>query len=230
MYCKHCNKQSPDNFNNCIYCGAPLETKHKRRHVPDESRKKTRTSLSFKMKYAIVMCAAVLIVISAVITGYATGSKPETVVKKMANSIESLDAKEYYSLFDEQVKLYKKNYIYYDDDETFAAITEPMHKSDEFYKKKCGEHYNIIYSVKSSEQLTGLKLEEYNVYLKETYGYKNDISDAVVLNVEFRAKGRKGEYTTVYDSFYCIKYKGKWYKSDELFSQNVQKSNAYIVN
>lgn len=214
MYCEKCHKQSPDNFESCAYCGASLEQPE----APKPSRyvKKTNLSPKLSLKKAVIALVAVgvLLCCSAIATGVLTGAKPESTIKTLAFAIESNNADLYYSLFDEQIKAYKKEHWYYNDEETFKAMVEPLNKSVAFYNDNCGENFKVEYKITHTEYLTDEQLEKFNEVLGDTYGYKKFPTQAAVLDLEINVEGDKGSYTSVYQDFYCIKIGRFWYKTD----------------
>ncbi len=211
MYCEKCNKQSPDNFTACAYCGAKF--KPKKSHMPIKfSPKHGNSKISFKSKVMSLIIIAVLLSVAAITTAALTGQKPERVIKTMASSISNSDAEAYYGIFDDYYKSFLKDSLYYDDGVMFDEMVLPMKESDAFYTKQCGEGYKLSYDITSSEILDGKELEEYNKYLTDTYGYKRVPKSVCVMNVTLKADGEKGEYKTVYKNIYCIKLSGKWYR------------------
>ena len=214
MYCSKCQKQSPDNFTSCAYCGAPFKTKKRRTAQRFKAKNKRLPFLTSAKKSVFVVIAAAVIVIASVVTGLLTGGKPDSVIKTAAEATVKNDAGLYCSIFDEYYTDYCKQNKYFADDETLAALSEPMVKSDEFYRAKCGENYTLNGKVRSVEYFSDSRLDELNSELALTYGYKKNISAAACLEVEMNAKGEKGVYTTVYKDYYCIKLGGRWFKCD----------------
>lgn len=215
MYCNKCKKQSPDNFENCAYCGAKLK-KEKTKKLP-----KINYGVDFKFlskKNAVISLVIVAAVVSlfCCIIGITTGGKPETVLKTMVNSIKNNDEKSYFTIFDEDLKKYKKEYVYYTDEALSEGLTLPMSESNLFYKKTCGENYKLKYTVKKTEYYDNDEITGLNEKLSELYGYTHKVSKAVVFDFEIKAKGEKGEYSSVYKDFTCIKISGKWYKSPDV--------------
>lgn len=214
MYCSRCGQQSPDNFTSCAYCGAPFKTKKRRTAQRFKVKNKRLPFMTSAKKSVFIVIAAAVIVIASVITGILTGSKPDSVIKTAAEATVKNDAALYCSIFDEYYTEYCKQNKYFADDETRAALSEPMVKSDAFYKAECGDKYTLSCKVRSVEYFSDTRLEELNSELALTYGYKKNISDAACLDVEINAKGAGGVYTTVYKNYYCIKLGGRWYKCD----------------
>lgn len=215
MYCDKCHKQSPDNFVTCAYCGAKLNSPKKKE--PSKFIKKREVKLNFSLKnriIALVIFAAVLVVV-AVVTVSFTGSKPEKVVKNFVKATQTADKDLYYSLYDDNIKKYKKDNRYFGDDETYAQIVQPMEKSDVFYTEKCGEDYKLTYKVTSSQTLSDEDLNGFNDVLENGFGYVEFPSRVDILCVEVVAKGEIGEYKSVYNDFWCMKIKGRWYKIDK---------------
>lgn len=214
MYCEKCHNQSPDNFERCAYCSAPFEEK-----IKPESGKKTikkfkKRRFSKKTAIGCVVVFAFVMALSAIITGVVTGVKPESVVSSLSVAIQKNDSKLYYSLFDEQMKTYKKSNWYFSDEETNKAMVEPLVKSIDFYTEMCGEGYTIDYEIEDVYYFSGSELEHLCGVLGETYGY--DIMPKKAAKVDFvlYVKGEKGEYETVYKDFYCIKFGSQWYRLD----------------
>ncbi|MGN0525805.1 MAG: hypothetical protein ACI4IF_00020 [Acutalibacteraceae bacterium] len=166
-----------------------------------------------------VIIASVLMV-TAITVGALTGAKPQTVVKQFTDSIQNNDADLYYSLYSEETKEYCKNYWYYDDERTFENLTEGLEKSIEFYTEQCGENFKITYKINDIKYLEDEELESYVSNLSDSYGFKKLPTKVALLNFDVVVKGDKGEYTSVYDSFYCCKIGGKWYREYFEYSVN----------
>ena len=162
----------------------------------------------------MVIFAAVLVVV-AVVTVSFTGSKPEKVVKNFVKATQTADKDLYYSLYDDNIKKYKKDNRYFGDDETYAQIVQSMEKSDVFYTEKCGEDYKLTYKVTSSLTLSDEDLSDFNDVLENGFGYVEFPSRVDILCIEVVAKGVNGEYKSVYNDFWCMKIKGRWYKIDK---------------
>lgn len=215
MYCDKCHKQSPDNFVTCAYCGAKLNSPKKKEPSKFIKKREFKFNFSFKNRIiALVIFAAVLVVV-AVVTVSFTGSKPEKVVKNFVKATQTADKDLYYSLYDDNIKKYKKDNRYFGDDETYAQIVQPMEKSDVFYTEKCGEDYKLTYKVTSSQTLSDEDLSDFNDVLENGFGYVEFPSRVDILCIEVVAKGVKGEYKSVYNDFWCMKIKGRWYKIDK---------------
>lgn len=214
MYCEKCHKQSPDNFKNCAYCGASLDSPKAPKPSKYVKISKHPKRISVKKSIIALVIIGLLLCCAAIITGVLTGTKPESTVKTFALAIENNDDDLYYSLFDEQIKEYKKENWYYNEEETFKAMVEPMNKSVAFYSENCGENFQVEYEITDTEYLTGEQLEQFIELLDETYGYQKYPSEVAVLDLEINVKGDKGTYTSVYQDFYCIKIGRYWYKTD----------------
>ena len=179
-----------------------------------------------KTVVAGLMVLAVVIAVAAIFTATVTGSKPEKVVKNFTHSIENEDEKLYYSLFDENIKEYKKQNRYYGDEETFSHFISPMVESNEFYTDKCGDDYELTYTIKSFETLSDEELETFNYVLETNFSYVQLPSRVDVLNVEITASGEDGEYKSIYNDFWCMKIKGRWYKVDKTVYSEYEKAKT----
>lgn len=221
MYCNNCHHQCPDNFSSCPYCAAPLKTEKKKKPEVFQLQKKKKFNLSFKMKIITVVSFAFILCVVAIIVGVSNGSKPEKVVKTMVQSIENKDAKLYYSIYDEQIRDYNKENWYFDDDETFAAMTEPLEKKIEFYGEKCGKDFKLQYTINSVTYIEGESFNSYCEILEESFGYRKLPTDIAEMNFVISVKGSDGTYSSVYDSFLCMKIGGKWYRVySSVFNEN----------
>lgn len=212
MYCEKCHRQSPDNFDSCAYCSEPFKKEEEQkpsRFVKKETRKR---KLSRKTITLILIGVAFMLCVAAIITGVVKGEKPESTVKALSEAIEANDRELYYGLFDNQIKEYKKENWYFDDDETFRAMTEPLEKSVAFYSESCGEKLRVSYKITDTIYLTEAQLEKLNDMLEDTYGYTKLPTSAAKLDFEINVSGENGEYKSIYKDFYCIKIGGKWYR------------------
>ncbi len=222
MYCEKCHRQSPDNFDSCAYCSAPfqkIEDKKPAKFVKAEKKRKRfsrKTVISFLIIIAFVLCVA------AVTTGVLTGTKPETAVKTLCQAIESNNGELYYSLFDEQIKEYKKTNWYFNDDETYKAMVEALDKSVAFYTENCGEEFKVSYKIIETAYITEEELTAFNATLAETYGYKKLPTDVAIMDFEINVSGKEGSYKSVYKDFYFMKINRKWYKTDVITEQNTK--------
>lgn len=211
MYCDNCKKQVPDNFVKCPYCSKKLKKPNKK--VPNKFIKTSKIKTpKLKTVITVTVIFAFLLSVTAITVGILTGAKPQTVVKRLTESIQNNDADLYYSLYDDETKEYCKNYWYFDDERTFENLTEGLDKSITFYTEQCGENFKITYKIKDIKYLEDDELENYISYLSDSYGFKKLPTKAAVLNFDVEVKGDSGEYTSVYDSFYCYKIGGKWYR------------------
>lgn len=215
MYCDKCNKQSPDNFKKCVYCGAELKTEKKKEPSKFVKKQRRTAHLSFKDKIALVVIVATVLVFLAAILGIFTGSKPERVVKNFTKAIETADYELYYSLYDSNIVSYKKENRYFDDETTFKQITSPLGESISFYTEKCGSNIKLSYKITDTDTLDDDQLQEFSDILQTNFGYVEKPSRVDLLNVEIYVKGENGKYKTVYNDFWCMKIKGTWYKVDK---------------
>ncbi len=228
MYCHECHKQSPDNFVNCAYCGAKLKPEKKKTPSHFVSKRKLKIKISFKTLIAVLLVFATVITVAAIFTATVTGSKPERVVKGFVRAVQSQDENLYYSLYDDGIKEYKKQNRYYADDETFNNMVAPLHESKDFYTSRCGENYKLSYSVESSRTLSETELAAFNKMLESQFSYINSASRVDVMSVEIHAKGKEGEYNSLYNDFWCMKIKGKWYKVDKTIYTEYQKIETTV--
>lgn len=212
MYCEKCHRQSPDNFERCAYCSAPFETKKKPESVKKNIKKFKKKRISKKTVIICVVAFAFVMALSAIITGVVTGVKPERVVSSLSVAIEQNDSKLYYSLYDEQMKEYKKSNWYFSDEETNKAMVEPLVKSINFYTEMCGEGFTINYEIEDVYYFSDSELEILCGVLAETYSYDVMPKKAARIDFVLYVKGEKGEYETVYKDFYCIKFGSEWYR------------------
>lgn len=212
MYCEKCHRQSPDNFERCAYCSAPFETKKKPESVKKNIKKFKKRRISKKTVIICVVAFAFVMALSAIITGVVTGVKPERVVSSLSVAIEQNDSKLYYSLYDEQMKEYKKSNWYFSDEETNKAMVEPLVKSINFYTEMCGEGFTINYEIEDVYYFSDSELEILCGVLSETYSYDVMPKKAARIDFVLYVKGEKGEYETVYKDFYCIKFGSEWYR------------------
>ncbi len=215
MYRDKCHKQSPDNFVTCAYCGAKLDSPKKKEPSKFIKKREVKINLSFKNRIIALVIFAAVLVVAAVVTVSFTGSKPEKVVKNFVKSTQTSDKDLYYSLYDDNIKKYKKDNRYFGEEETYAQIVLPMVQSDEFYTEKCGDDYKLTYKVTSTETLSDEDLQRFKDVLESGFGYIEFPSRVDTLCVEVQAKGEKGEYKSVYNDFWCMKIKGRWYKVDK---------------
>lgn len=215
MYCDKCHKQSPDNFVTCAYCGATLNLPKKKEPSKFVKKREFRINLSFKKQIIALVILASVLVVAAIITVSFTGSKPEKVVKNFVKATQSADEDLYYSLYDENIKKYKKDNRYFGEEETYAQIVLPMVQSDDFYTGKCGESYKLTYKITSSRTLSDEELQRFKDILETGFNYVEFPSRVDLLCVEIQAKGETGEYKSVYNDFWCMKIKGRWYKVDK---------------
>lgn len=211
MYCDKCRRQSPDNFSNCPYCSAPLNGNKKKKPERFVRKKSNNLHISFKTAITTLAVFAGILAVAAVFTAVLTGSKPESVVKTFVTAINTDDANMYYELYDQQLKDYKKQNWYFGGEETFAAMTEPLVKSTEFYTEKCGEDFNLKYEITQVSYYSDEEFQALCDTLGETYGYTKLPQKAATLQVTVNVKGEKGSYTSIYTDFTCIKIGGKWY-------------------
>ena len=215
MYCDKCHKQSPENFITCAYCGAELSPQKKKAPSKFVKKQGVRSRLSLKNLLAILVCFAVVLVVTALFTSLFTAIKPERVIKNFVKATQSADGDLYYSLYDDNVKKYKLNNRYFAEDETYEQMILPMKNSDVFYTQKCGEEYKLTYNIKSSSTLTEEQTAVFNDVLESNFSYIEFASRVDVICVDVIAKGDKGTYTSQYNDFWCMKIKGKWYKVDK---------------
>ncbi len=223
MYCRKCNKHSPDNFVKCAYCGAKLSASDKKIPTAFIKKREIKHKPSLKTMVIISLTLSVILSIAAVITAAFTGSKPEKTVKAFTTAIQNNDEKLYYSLFDDDIKQYKKENRYFGDEETFDNMVLPLAQSNEFYKEKCGVDYKLSYNITSSVALTDEELEVFSECLEGQFSYITLPDRVELLNVEITAKGELGEYKSIYNDFWCMKIKGKWYKADKTVHNEYEK-------
>lgn len=216
MYCVKCHKQSPDNFVNCAYCGAKLKLPKKKEPLKFVKKRRFKTKISLKTTIAAVVVFAAVLAVAATVTVFFTGTKPEKIVKSFIKATQMADRELYYSLYDSNIKNYKKNNRYFADEETFEQVVLPMEQSNDFYTEKCGENYRLSYKITSSETLSDDELSVFTEVLENGFGYIEKPSRVDILCVEVTAKGEKGDYKSVYSDFWCMKIKGCWYKVDKI--------------
>ena len=212
MYCNNCHRQCPDNFSSCPYCSAELKIDKKKKPEVFHLSRNKKFNLSLKGKIIALSTFALILCISAVTVGLLNGSKPEKVVKTMVLSLENESAENYYSIYDEQIKKYNKDNWYFDDDETFSAMTEPLQKTIAFYAEKCGEDFEAEYKINSVTYIENEEFEEYCEILEKSFGYRKLPTQIADVDFVVEVEGSEGAYTSVYDSFVCMKIGGKWYR------------------
>lgn len=215
MYCHKCHKQSPENFVNCAYCGAKLKPPKKKEPSKFQNKRKIKIDISLRTLLKFLIVVAAVLAVLAIITSIFTASKPEKVVKDFVHSVDTYDKELYFSLYDDNLIKYKKENRYFGDEETFNQMVIPVDDSDSFYKEKCGENFKLKYEVKSSTSLTDEELEVFNKMLESDFNYIVFPSQVDILSVEIIAKGDKGEYKSIYNDFWCMKIKGRWYMVDK---------------
>ena len=209
MYCNHCHRQTPDNFVTCPYCAHKLQKgKKKTSGAPAEKSKK----LNFKKTVIIITCFAVCLMTAAIITGIATGSKPQKLIKTLTQAINTNDTELYYSLYDAEIKEYNKENWYYDEEQTILHMTEPLNTATSFYSSKCGADFTVKYKINAVTYAEDEEIVLFNESLNETYGYRKEVSQIAYVDFSLNVKGDLGEYESVYTDFRCIKINGKWYK------------------
>lgn len=223
MYCHNCHKRSPENFQNCAYCGAKLAPEKKKLQSTFIKKENFKFKVPFKALVVALLVFATVISVAAIFTATVTGSKPEKVVRNFIRSVQTQDEKLFYSLYDEGIKEYKKENRYYGDEETFKNMVLPVSESHEFYKEKCGEDYKLTYSIKEFQTIDDEQLQIFTEMLETDFSYIKLPSRVDLLSVEITAKGEKGEYKSVYNDFWCMKIKGKWYKVDKTVYTDYEK-------
>ena len=112
---------------------------------------------------------------------------------------------------DNYIKLYNKEYLYFDDEVVLTEMTYSMRRSNEFYKIHCGEEFKLDYEVNSVIYIDDDELEEINDYLVETYSYSKTANKGALLSFTINAKGDMGTYQSIYNDVYAIRIGGKWY-------------------
>ena len=216
MYCEKCNKQSPENFKHCAYCGATFHKKKKERKENALINKiKAYRMPTMKSRVLSLITVAIVLSIAAIVTGVLTGSKPDTLVKTFTHAIEANDEELFFTLFDEQIKSYNREYLYFDDEVVLTEMTHAMRRSNEFYKLRCGEEFKLKYTVDSVQYITDDELEEINELLTETYLYEKTANKGAKLSFTINAKGDLGEYQSIYTDIYAIRIGGKWYLTEK---------------
>lgn len=216
MYCDECHKQSPDNFVTCAYCGAKLKSPKKKPPSKFIKKKRGNRDISLKSVVAILVAFATILGIAAVLTATITGAKSENVVKSFVKAVRNEDEELFYSLYDEYIKEYNKNNRFFAEDETYAQMVLPVKESSVFYIQKCGEEYTLSYEITQTEVLDETELQSFNDLLSGQFGYVELPSRVDILDISINAEGDAGEYTSVYNDFWCMKIKGKWYIVDKV--------------
>lgn len=213
MYCEKCKKQSPENFKHCAYCGAAFHKKRKNQSKQNDFLLKIKQYRLPTMKNRVLslVIVAIVLAVAAIITGVLTGSKPDSLVKTFAEAVESGDEELYFTLYDDYIKSYNKEYLYFDDEVVLTEMTYSMRRSNEFYKLRCGEEFKLSYEVNSVTYISEAELEEINEYLIETYGYSKSANKGARLSFTINAKGDLGKYQSIYNDVYAIRIGGKWY-------------------
>lgn len=213
MYCEKCKKQSPDNFKHCAYCGAAFQKKRKTPKQENEILKRIKKYRMPTMKSRVLslVIIAIVLAIAAITTGILTGSKPDGLIKVFTDAIEKNDEELYFTLYDDYIKSYNKEYLYFDDEVVLTEMTYSMRRSNEFYKLHCGEEFKLDYEVNSVIYVGDDELEEINDYLVETYSYSKTANKGALLSFTINAKGDIGTYQSIYNDVYAIRIGGKWY-------------------
>ncbi len=215
LYCENCHKQSPENFINCAYCGAVLDSPKKKAPSKFVKSRGVKHRVSLKFVLGGLVGFAVVLVIAALFTSSFTASKPEKLIKSFVKSTQTENADMYYALYDDNIKEYKLNNRYFAEDETFKQMVLPMQTSHAFYTEKCGVGYKLSYDVISQSTLSESELKAFNEVLETNFSYIQLPSQVTVISVDVVAKGEKGTYTSRYNDFWCMKIKGRWYKVDK---------------
>lgn len=213
MYCSKCKKQSPDNFTICAYCGAPLDAAEKKKEKTNNTVYKKSCLPGVKHVVLMLIAFAAVIAVVSVAVGVATSTKPQSALKLLCKATEAGDGEMYMELYDEEFISYEKENKYYSDSSVTEALCEPLEESFAFYGETCGEGFTLKYEVDGLSYISNDELGLLNEVLSNEYGYFKTCSKAAVVDFSVTAKGEKGEYTTVYKNFYCMKISGKWYKA-----------------
>lgn len=214
MYCDKCHKQSPDNFERCVYCGAPLaEKKPPKPSRFAKSRKRLQPAV-LRKRALFFAAAAALIAVAAIVTAAFTSSKPETVVRNIVRATESGNEDLYFDTYCDAFVRYQTEKVYFDEARTKEALTKPLRESDAFYRDKCGD-YRLSYHMLASRKVTDEELDAYRAYLREYCGFTKNPSAVTVVAFTVEAKGEKGSYTSEYRDFYCVRVGGRWYRSEK---------------
>ena len=212
MYCEKCNKQSPENFKHCAYCGAAFRQKKKEHKNTSvfQSVKKLRMP-TMKSRVLSLITIAVILAVAAIITGVFTGSRPDGLIKTLVNAVEANDEELYFTLYDDYIKSYNKEYLYFDDEVVLTEMTQSMRRSNEFYTIRCGEKFKLSYTVDSVVYIDEDELKDINDYLTETYSYEKTANKGAKLSFTVYANGDLGTYESIYSDVYAIRIGGKWY-------------------
>jgi hypothetical protein len=212
VYCEKCNKQSPENFKHCAYCGAAF---HKKKKEPKENvlinKIKAYRMPTMKSRVLSLITIAVILAVAAIITGVFTGSKPDGLIKTLVNAVEANDEELYFTLYDDYIKSYNKEYLYFDDEVVLTEMTQSMRRSNEFYTIRCGEKFKLSYTVDSVVYIDEDELKDINDYLTETYSYEKTANKGAKLSFTVYANGNLGTYESIYTDVYAIRIGGKWY-------------------
>ncbi len=226
MYCEKCRKHSPENFQNCAYCGAKLAPIKKKQ--PEKFKKKIdfKLKISLKTFFRAATVLAIFLTVCAIVTAIFTSSKPEGIVKSLVESIEQNNKELYVSLYDKYIYEYKKENRYFADEETVAQMASPVNESRAFYKEKCGEDFKLKYKIETVKSLNQEEKQAFSEILEYSFDYIAFPTNVDILSVEIIAKGENGEYKSVYNDFWCMKIKGKWYMVDKTVSAEYLKTTS----
>ena len=211
MFCKKCGSQIPDNSAFCPECGAAVsaaqaepEAAEQPSNAPEAPAAKPAMDKK-RLTGIIAVGAAALVVIIILVAILAGGGKGwKKVLKKEMKCIMTGDSEslaelipdkmyeaiaDYYDVDAEELKEYFMDLEIFDDDDTLVK-------------------YEII----EENECSSSDLKSIKEYLKERgISSKNDVKEAVEVNVKCYFKDGDGDRFDTEDEFGFVKINGEWY-------------------
>ena len=211
MFCKKCGSQIPDNSAFCPECGAAVsaaQAEPKAAEQPSNAPEAPAAKPAMnkhRLIGIIAVGAAALVVIIILVAILAGGGKGwEKVLKKEMNCARTGDSEplaelipdkmyeaiaDYYDVDAEELKEYFMDLEIFDDDDTLVK-------------------YEII----EENECSSSDLKSIKEYLKERgISSKNDVKEAVEVNVKCYFKDGDGDRFDTEDEFGFVKINGEWY-------------------
>ncbi|MGI6744863.1 MAG: hypothetical protein ACOX45_01570 [Acutalibacteraceae bacterium] len=208
MYCVNCHKETPENFDTCIYCGTSLQPEKKAGIL------RYRNSLRQKVTpITIFSCFFTLCILAGVIFSIFVLKErehPEKVAFNYAVCVKNNDASGLALLLPEEYINFRLRYVYYSREDFNEFLRGLLSEINGFYTKKCSEDFRIQCKVKEIQYAEKNIVSQINSFYKENLFFEKEIEKAARLKVIFEVKGKTGEYTTVITDFVCLKIGGAW--------------------
>lgn len=220
MFCRYCGSKANPGYRFCENCGKEIATKQTGYEAvyPYNINNTYPAGKRKKWFVPIVIIVAICITVIAVIGGYKIYNKKnknssyEVVLDKYFKAIETADGQLWRSIIADDYIDYMVEGWGYSERELIEEYQDSLDDAMEDHIDRVGPNIKITYKITETYKPDKSEIEDLN-YCLEDYGFEyGDITDAIVVDCEYKISGDNGSGFKTCELL-LIKVHGEWYRS-----------------